>query len=623
MSPVDLVALRGAVSLRDVEAASDARLRLDGLVKPLGSLGRLEPLAAWLAGVQGQCPPRPLDDVRVVVFAGDHGVAASGVSAYPSEVTAAMVRTFLAGKAGVSALARLHGARVRVLDLGVDADTSDLPEAVTRHKVRRGSGSIDVEDALTDEQVEAAFRAGAAVADEEVDSGADLLVPGDMGIGNTTVAAALVATLLDLQALDVVGTGTGVDDAAWARKVAALRDALYRARPLHDDPLRRPARRGQRRHRGHDRLPRAGGGAAHAGAARRRRLVRLRAGRTTTGRAGEPLVARGSPVDRAGPAPGAGGAGARAARRPRDAARRGHRRAHRAPGAAGRAGDDRRHGAARGPAAARAQQRPRRDVSRRAVASDGLRLAVGTLSALRVRPPTRVDRSVAGAAMVLAPVAALVPAAAVAVMVAGGAALDAPGLLVGAGAVGGAALATRGLHLDGLADTADGLGSGYDRDRALAVMRSGDVGPMGAATLVLVLLGQAAALSTLVSGPAWSAALLAAAGVVLSRSMLVIACATGVPSARPDGLGAAVAGSVRRPVAAAVVVVVAAATCAVLRAAGVPWWVGIVAAAACVAATAVVVVRCTSRFGGITGDVLGAVVELSLLAAWTVLALTH
>lgn len=237
MSPIDLTALREAVGLRDVEAASDTRLRLDGLVKPLGSLGRLEALAVWLAGAQGQCPPRPLDDVRVVVFAGDHGIATSGVSAYPPEVTAAMVRTFVAGKAGVNALARLHGARVRVLDLGVDADTSDLPEAVTRHKVRRGSGSIDVEDALTDSQVETAFRAGATVADEEVDSGADLLVPGDMGIANTTVAAALVATMLDLQALDVVGTGTGVDDAAWVRKVAALRDALYRARPLREDPF--------------------------------------------------------------------------------------------------------------------------------------------------------------------------------------------------------------------------------------------------------------------------------------------------------------------------------------------------------------------------------------------------
>jgi nicotinate-nucleotide--dimethylbenzimidazole phosphoribosyltransferase len=237
MTDVDLTALRERIGLRDLEAASDTRLRLDGLVKPVGSLGRLEQLAIWLSGVQGVSPPRPLDDVQVVVFAGDHGIARSGVSAYPPEVTAAMVRTFVAGAAGVNALARLHGASVRVLDLGVDGDLSDLPAEVTAHKVRRGSGSIDVEDALTDAEVSAAFDVGRQAADEAVDAGADLLIAGDMGIGNTTVAAALVAVLLQLDPLDVVGTGTGIVDDAWARKVAALRDACYRARPVRDDPL--------------------------------------------------------------------------------------------------------------------------------------------------------------------------------------------------------------------------------------------------------------------------------------------------------------------------------------------------------------------------------------------------
>lgn len=234
MTTIDVPALREAVGLRDVASGDAARARLDTLVKPLGSLGRLETLAAWLAGAQGQCPPRPLERVRVVVFAGDHGVAAQGVSAYPAEVTGAMVRSILAGDAGISVLARLHGASVRVVDLGVDAD---LPADVTGHKVRRGSGSIDREDALTDDEVDVAFAAGTAIADEEVDAGADLLVPGDLGIGNTTVAAALVGAALGLGALDVVGTGTGVDDAGWARKTAALRDALYRARGLESDPL--------------------------------------------------------------------------------------------------------------------------------------------------------------------------------------------------------------------------------------------------------------------------------------------------------------------------------------------------------------------------------------------------
>jgi adenosylcobinamide-GDP ribazoletransferase len=136
-----------------------------------------------------------------------------------------------------------------------------------------------------------------------------------------------------------------------------------------------------------------------------------------------------------------------------------------------------------------------------------------------------------------------------------------------------------------------------------------------------VLLTQAAALSALVTGPAWRAALLAAVGVVLSRSMLSIACAAGIPAARADGLGAAVAGSVRRPAAVALGIGATAATCGALAAAAGPWWLGIVAAGVCVLTTGAVVVRCVQRFGGITGDVLGAVVELSLLAAWAVLAL--
>ncbi|HEX3005649.1 MAG TPA: adenosylcobinamide-GDP ribazoletransferase [Angustibacter sp.] len=259
-------------------------------------------------------------------------------------------------------------------------------------------------------------------------------------------------------------------------------------------------------------------------------------------------------------------------------------------------------------------------MSRRADVSDGLRLALGTLTALRVPPPSRVDRAVAGVGMLLAPVAALVPAAAVALVLAAGTALQAPPLLGGALTVGALALSTRGLHLDGLADTADGLGSSYDRDRALAVMRTGDVGPMGTATLVVVLLGQAAGLSALGSLTWWRAALVAAVGVVVSRSMLSIACAAGVRAARPDGLGATVAGSVRRAWAVLAALVVAAVSSTALALAGLAWWLGVVVVVACAATTATLLVRCTSRFGGITGDVLGAVVELSLLAAWTVLA---
>ncbi|WP_374059034.1 nicotinate-nucleotide--dimethylbenzimidazole phosphoribosyltransferase [Saccharomonospora sp. NB11] len=232
------------VPLPHATATCQARRRLDELVKPVGSLGRLEELAAWLCGVHGTVPPRPLDDVRVVVFAGDHGVSAAssgtpGVSAYPREITAAMVRVFVAGTSGVTVLARQVGARVRVLDIAVDADLDDLPRDVVARKVRRGSGAIDVEDALAPGEAERAFAAGRAVADEEVDAGADLLVPGDMGIGNSTVAAALVGASLGLPAHRVVGTGTGVDESGHARKVVVVDRALHRAAARVADPFER------------------------------------------------------------------------------------------------------------------------------------------------------------------------------------------------------------------------------------------------------------------------------------------------------------------------------------------------------------------------------------------------
>ncbi|GAB2774717.1 nicotinate-nucleotide--dimethylbenzimidazole phosphoribosyltransferase [Amycolatopsis magusensis] len=218
-------------------AREDALARLDGLVKPLGSLGRLEELAAWLSAAHDAVPPRELADVRVAVFAGDHGITASAVSAYPREITAAMVQVFLAGTSGVTVLARQVGARVKVFDLAVDAD--GLPDEVTAYKIRRGSGSIDREDALAPGEANRAFDAGRRIADAEIDDGADLLIPGDMGIGNTTVAAALVAARLGLPAEEVVGTGTGVDEEGHARKVAAVTAALTRTGDRAEDPFDR------------------------------------------------------------------------------------------------------------------------------------------------------------------------------------------------------------------------------------------------------------------------------------------------------------------------------------------------------------------------------------------------
>lgn len=217
--------------------AALARERLAGLATPPGALGRIGEVGAWLAAVQGEVPPRPLDDVRLVVLAGDHGVAAHGVSAYPPAVTEAMVRTIVAGRAGVSALAAAHGVTVQVYDVAVDADLDDLPAEVTAHKVRRGSGAIHLTDALTRAETEQALALGARLAREQVGAGAQLLMTGDLGIGNTTPAAALVAAVLGLPADEVTGRGTGVDDEGWTRKRDVIALALARVEGRTDDPV--------------------------------------------------------------------------------------------------------------------------------------------------------------------------------------------------------------------------------------------------------------------------------------------------------------------------------------------------------------------------------------------------
>lgn len=218
-------------------ARREAVARHETLTKPLGSLGKLEELGVWVASCQGVCPPKPFTRPRIVVFAGDHGVAQHGVSAYPSEVTAQMVANFLTGGAAINVLAAQAGATVRVVDMAVDSDGEGLPEQVTAHKVRRSSGSVDREDALTQDEVEAAIAAGRAIADEEIDAGADLLVAGDMGIGNTTPSSILIAALTGAEPVAVVGRGTGIDDNGWMRKATAIRDGLRRARKVSADPV--------------------------------------------------------------------------------------------------------------------------------------------------------------------------------------------------------------------------------------------------------------------------------------------------------------------------------------------------------------------------------------------------
>lgn len=243
---------------------------------------------------------------------------------------------------------------------------------------------------------------------------------------------------------------------------------------------------------------------------------------------------------------------------------------------------------------------------------DAWRLAMGTLTALPTSAPSRIDRSIAGRAMLLAPVAGIVLALAVVLarlaVVAG-----MPPTVAAALTLAALALGTRGMHLDGLADTCDGLAASYDRERALAVMRTGDVGPAGAAAIAIVLLIDLAALAALLGS--WRGTLLAAVAVVASRHTLAWLCRVGVPSARAEGLGATVAGSVTTAYAVLGAVVVAAAGGAAVVAAGGRWWSALVVVAAALVVTLALARRATSRLGGITGDVLGAGIELSLAVA--------
>ena len=240
------------------------------------------------------------------------------------------------------------------------------------------------------------------------------------------------------------------------------------------------------------------------------------------------------------------------------------------------------------------------------------RLAVGTLTVIPVGPPEVVNRTVAGQAMALAPLAVL-PLAIVAAglgWLAGHTGW--PPLLAGLVVVAVLALGTRALHLDGLADTVDGLGSGRDGERSLEIMRQGDVGPMGVVALLLVLGGQAAAASVLVSAVEGAALLVVL--IAASRAALVVACRAGVAAARADGLGAAVAGSVTPLVLGGSWVLTGAVVVVLTVPAGVAWWIGVLATVLGAAVAYGVVLLAVRRLGGITGDVLGAAVELTLLA---------
>lgn len=215
------------------DAVRDATERQSQLTKPAGALGVLEDISIRLAGIQRTCPPIAPTRPAVAVFAGDHGVLAQGVTPWPQEVTAGMVENFRAGGAAVNVLARACGARVLVIDIGVAGDVVE-DEVVLSRKVRRATDDIAVRPAMTRAEAVRAIETGIEVAERLVDEGADLVLTGDMGIGNTTPSAALIAALTGCAPGEVTGRGTGVDDVTLQRKVAAVGAAVSRIEDPED-----------------------------------------------------------------------------------------------------------------------------------------------------------------------------------------------------------------------------------------------------------------------------------------------------------------------------------------------------------------------------------------------------
>jgi nicotinate-nucleotide--dimethylbenzimidazole phosphoribosyltransferase len=202
-----------------------ALARQDTLTKPRGSLGRLEEVSVRLAGIAGRCPPPVPTRKAVIVFAGDHGVVAQGVSAFPQAVTEQMVYNFLRGGAAINVLARQAGARVKVVDAGVVAPLAPV-DGLVLGKVAPGTADMACGPAMSHDQARAALELGCKVAQAEIAAGLDVLACGEMGIGNTTPATAIISALSGRPAHEVAGPGTGLTPAGVTRKAEVVEQAL-------------------------------------------------------------------------------------------------------------------------------------------------------------------------------------------------------------------------------------------------------------------------------------------------------------------------------------------------------------------------------------------------------------
>jgi nicotinate-nucleotide--dimethylbenzimidazole phosphoribosyltransferase len=219
----------------DTDLLKQAQAKLDNKTKPLGSLGRLEEFARRFASITGALEPDTEKKV-IFTFAADHGVVEEGVSAFPKEVTPQMVLNFLRGGAGINVLARHGGVDVRVVDMGVDYDFGTIPGLIDR-KIARGTRNFAKGPAMLREQAIAALEVGIDLANGCKGEGVAMAGTGEMGIGNTTAASAIIAAFTGMPAEQVTSRGTGINDAALNTKILVIKQALQVNRPDPADPL--------------------------------------------------------------------------------------------------------------------------------------------------------------------------------------------------------------------------------------------------------------------------------------------------------------------------------------------------------------------------------------------------
>ena len=283
-----LTATIAAIPAPDSSAREEAELRQSQLTKPTGSLGHLENLAIRVAGMTGAPRPR-LKDKVVLTVAGDHGIVAAGVSAYPQEVTAQMVLNFLHDGAAINVLARHAGARVVVVDAGV---ATPLPahDRLRDRKIGAGTANMLEGPAMSQEQAVKAIETGIELVEEELQRGLDILCTGDMGIGNTTPSTAITSVLTGRSVTEIAGRGTGLDDAGLVRKIETIDKVLEVNHPDPTDALDVLAKVGWIRDRRNCRPDPGWRGASHPGRRRRLHFHRRRIDCLYTGSPGTRLL---------------------------------------------------------------------------------------------------------------------------------------------------------------------------------------------------------------------------------------------------------------------------------------------------------------------------------------------